>query len=214
MTKPKRSASSDRWKQRQSRDPFVKQARAEGYNSRAAYKLIEIDEKDKLLKGGMAVFDIGAAPGSWSQYAKQKVGDRGLVVAVDLLPISAKGVITIQADIRDVELLPILHESGHEHVDLVISDIAPNITGIKASDDARALQLLESVLKVCEQTLVSGGTLLAKVFEGESATEFRKMCEQQFAKIIIRKPRSSRSQSREIYVLARGYKRTGTAKIA
>jgi len=207
MSRTKRSASSDRWKQRQARDPFVKQARVEGYNSRAAYKLIEIDQKDRLLRGGMTVLDLGAAPGSWSQYAKQKVGDKGVVVAVDLLTINTKGVITIQSNIHDLDILPILHESDRAGVDLVISDIAPNITGIKATDDACVLSLLESVLRICGQALVSNGTLLAKVFEGESVTEFRKMCERQFSKITIRKPRSSRSQSREIYVLARGFKR-------
>ncbi len=212
MSKAKRSASSERWRQRQSRDPFVKQARTQGYNSRAAYKLIEIDEKDRLLKNGMTVLDLGAAPGSWSQYARQKVGAKGLVVAVDLLPVNAKGVVAIQSDISELETLPILHEYKRTEANLVISDIAPNITGVKATDDARALQLLESVLHICEQVLKADGVLLAKVFEGESANEFRRMCERKFSKITMRKPRSSRSQSREIYLLARGFKRLSASK--
>ncbi len=206
MSKGKRSASSQRWRQRQSRDPFVKQSRADGYRSRAVYKLIEIDQKDRLFTPGMTVLDLGAAPGSWSQYAKQQIGAQGLVIAVDLLPVRANDVVSIQCDIDDLKILPIIHEYQRLNVDLVISDIAPNMSGIQLIDQARSLNLLESALRICDQVLKSEGTLLAKTFEGESANEFRKMCKQRFKQIFIRKPRSSRSESREIYVLARGFK--------
>jgi 23S rRNA (uridine2552-2'-O)-methyltransferase len=195
------------WLHNQNSDIFVKQARDSHYRSRAVYKLREIDNKDHVIKPGYCVVDLGAAPGSWSQYAAEKVGAKGSVVAVDILPMEPiSDVIFVQGDFTEESTEKTLIEQiDNRAVDLVISDMAPNLTGIRATDQARSMALAELVLDFCHDVLKPGGDLLVKMFEGAGTNEFRQQLREQFAHVLTRKPEASRDKSREFYVLARSY---------
>lgn len=202
----KRSKTSKSWMMEHVNDPYVQRAKAEGYRARAAFKLIEMDEKDKLFKPGMVVVDLGAAPGSWSQVASAKVGASGRVLALDLLPIEQiPGVLFMQGDFNDEDFV-VRFESMLEgrSVDLVMSDIAPNISGIPSSDQARSIQLAELALDFADQHLGTAGRFLVKVFQGAGFEEFRKQTETVFKTVIVRKPQASRGRSAEVYLLGSG----------
>lgn len=202
-----RSKSSGRWLKEHFDDQYVLRAQQEGYRSRASYKLLEIDAKDKLLKKGMVVVDLGAAPGGWSQIAADKVTDAGLVVALDILEMDPiPGVEVMQGDFREEEVLQaLLGRLGGRPVDLVMSDMAPNISGMKSVDQPRAMYLVELTLDLARTVLKPGGDMLVKVFQGEGFDPFIRACRSSFRKVIIRKPAASRPRSREVYVLARNY---------
>ena len=208
VKKKSRSKSSGRWLQEHFDDEYVKKSQKDGYRSRAVYKLLEIDEKDQLLKPGMTVVDLGAAPGSWSEVAAQRVGEKGLVIALDILSMdSLPGVIFIQGDFREEGPYNALLEAlGDSPVDLVMSDMAPNISGMKAVDQPRAMYLAELALELARKVLKPGGDLLVKAFNGEGIDAYKQELRKDFNKLIVRKPRASRSRSPEIYLLARGYK--------
>lgn len=203
-----RSKSSGKWLREHFDDVWVKRARQEGWRSRAVYKLLEIDQKDRLIRPGMTVVDLGAAPGSWSEVAAKKTGHKGRVVALDILPMdSIAGVEFIEGDFREQAVYDRLLETlGDVPVDLVISDMAPNISGLKAVDQPRAMYLAELALELAEKVLKPGGDFLVKVFTGEGLDEYKKTMRSAFEKIIVRKPAASRPRSREIYLLARGYR--------
>jgi 23S rRNA (uridine2552-2'-O)-methyltransferase len=203
-----RSKTSKAWMREHVSDPYVQKAKAEGYRSRAAYKLLELDKKDRLLAPGQLVVDLGAAPGSWSQVAAAKLGRRGRVVAVDLLPMEPlPGVQFIQGDFREQSVLDaILLALGGSKADLVICDLAPNISGIAVSDQARAMYLAELALDFARQCLKPGGSLLVKVFQGAGFTEFLVAMRQVFVKVASRKPEASRGRSNELYLLGKGLK--------
>ncbi len=203
-----RSKSSGKWLREHFDDVWVKRARQEGWRSRAVYKLLEIDQKDRLIRPGMTVVDLGAAPGSWSEVAAKKTGHKGRVVALDILPMdSIAGVEFIEGDFREQAVYDRLLETlGDVPVDLVISGMAPNISGLKAVDQPRAMYLAELALELAEKVLKPGGDFLVKVFTGEGLDEYKKTMRSAFEKIIVRKPAASRPRSREIYLLARGYR--------
>jgi len=195
-------------------DPYVQKAKAEGYRSRAAYKLLELDKKDRLLVPGQLLVDLGAAPGSWSQVAVARLGSKGRVVAVDLLPMEPlPGVRFVQGDFREQEVLDALIKAlGGRKADLVISDLAPNISGIGVSDQARSMYLCELALEFARQCLKPGGALLVKVFQGAGFTEFLADMRKSFVKVGSRKPEASRGRSSEMYLLGRGFK-AGTENV-
>lgn len=203
-----RSKTSKAWMREHISDPYVQKAKAEGYRSRAAYKLLELDKKDRLLAPGRLVVDLGAAPGSWSQVAVAKLGARGRVVAVDILPMEKlPGVHFIQGDFREQEVLDaLLLALGRSKADLVISDLAPNISGIAVSDQARAMHLAELGLEFSRQCLKPGGALVVKVFQGAGFTEFLGAMRKAFATVGSRKPEASRGRSSEMYLLGKGLK--------
>jgi len=203
-----RSKTSKAWMREHINDPYVQKAKAEGYRSRAAYKLLELDKKDRLLAPGRLVVDLGAAPGSWSQVAVAKLGARGRVVAVDILPMEPlPGVHFIQGDFREQEVLDaLLLALGRSKADLVISDLAPNISGIAVSDQARAMHLAELALEFARQCLKPGGSLVVKVFQGAGFTEFLAAMRKAFATVGSRKPEASRGRSSEMYLLGKGLK--------
>lgn len=184
-------------------DPYVQRAQKEGYRSRAAYKLLEIDARDHLLKPGMAVVDLGAAPGGWSQVAVAKVGRGGKVIALDLLPLHPiPGVEFILGDFREDGVLAQLEERlGGRQVELVISDMSPNISGIGAADQARAMHLAELALDFSGRHLKPGGTFLIKLFQGAGFEDYVKQVRGRFARVVIRKPKASRDRSSEVYLL-------------
>jgi 23S rRNA (uridine2552-2'-O)-methyltransferase len=202
----KRSASSKRWLHEHRSDTYVKQARHEGYRSRAVYKLEELDQRDHLLKPGISIVDLGAAPGGWSQYAQRKLGERARIVALDVLPMDPlPGVTFIQGDFRDPPVLEALEAAvGATKVDLVLSDMAPNISGVDVADQAGSVYLAELALEFAKARLKPGGAFVAKLFQGEGFDEFLKTLRQAFAKVTLRKPKASRPRSREIYLVARG----------
>jgi 23S rRNA (uridine2552-2'-O)-methyltransferase len=202
----KRSASSKRWLHEHRSDTFVKQARHEGYRSRAVYKLEELDQRDHLLKPGQAIVDLGAAPGGWCQYIARKLGDRARIVALDILPMDPlPGVTFIHGDFRDAAVLEQLEAAvGGNQVDLVLSDMAPNISGVDAADQAGAAHLAELALDFARNRLKPGGVLVVKLFQGEGFDGFLKNLRQVFAKVVLRKPKASRPRSREVYLVARG----------
>lgn len=196
------------WVQSQNKDHYVKQARESHYRSRAVYKLQEIDQKDQLIKPNDCVVDLGSAPGSWSQYASERVGANGRVIAVDILAMEpVDRVLFVLGDFTDetIEKVCIGH-IGEQGADLVISDMAPNLTGIRTTDQARSMALAELVYDFCHQILKPGGDLLIKLFEGAGTNEYRQLLKEHFAKVMTRKPGASRDQSREFYVLARSYR--------
>mgnify|MGYP000638532065 CR=1 FL=1 len=199
-----RSKSSREWLKRQHNDDYVKRAVAEGYRSRAAYKLQEINSRDKLFRPGMTVVDLGAAPGGWSQVACQLVG-KGNVVAIDLLPIDPlDGVDIIIGDFREAEIQQeVIKRLAQRKVDLVISDMAPNFSGIRDIDLPRAVYLVEIAFEFAQEVLVPGGSLLVKIFQGEGFTECLQMLKGSFKTVVVRKPKASRSESREVYIIAR-----------
>ena len=202
-----RSKSSHRWIQRHFNDEFVKRSRREGYRSRAAYKLLEIQEKDHPLKPGLVVVDLGAAPGGWSQVAAERIGDKGTVIAFDILPMEPlPGVRVIQGDFREDEALRTLEEVlDGRPVDLVISDMAPNITGVAAVDQPRAMYLCELALDFCLQHLRPGGGFVCKVFHGEGFDDWMRGVKKRFDRAVTRKPKASRANSREVYLVAGNY---------
>jgi 23S rRNA (uridine2552-2'-O)-methyltransferase len=208
-----RSKSSGRWLQRHVADSFVKRARQEGYRSRAAYKLEEMDRADRLFRPGLMVVDLGAAPGGWSQYAARRVAPGGRVLAVDLLPMEpVQGVEFIQGDFTEPAVLDsVKTRLGAAGADLVISDMAPNITGVAARDQARALELAELALALAAQVLKPGGALLVKTFQGEGYKAFHEAMRRRFERLLTRKPKASRAESREIYLLGRGLRGAGGA---
>jgi 23S rRNA (uridine2552-2'-O)-methyltransferase len=204
-----RSKSSGSWLAEHFTDEFVKRARKEGYRSRAIYKLKEIDERDRLLRPGMVVVDLGAAPGAWTQYVKQRVGASGRVIALDLLPIEPlAGIELLQGDFTEESTLAALLDAlGGQPVDLVISDMAPNISGIDSADQARAMYLAELALEFAERVLKPGGGFLVKVFQGRGFNELYKAMQQRFTRVATRKPKASRPRSAEQYLLATGFRR-------
>ncbi len=203
----KRSKSSTRWLKEHFDDIYVKRAQQEGYRARAVYKLQEINERDHLLKPGMTVVDLGAAPGSWSQVAADIVGSKGRVVALDILPMDPlPGVEIIEGDFREQEVFDqLLALLGERPVDLVLSDMAPNISGMTSVDLPRAMYLVELALDLCRRVLKPGGTFVVKVFQGPGFDEYVKEVRRSFGKVVIRKPDASRPRSREVYLVARNY---------
>ena len=202
-----KSAKSRRWVREHAADFYVKQAKDKGYRSRAVFKLIEIDQRDKLFTAGMVVVDLGAAPGGWSDYANHRIGPRGHVTAVDVLSMDPiPGVSLIQGDIHDPAVESrILASLCGSKVDLVIADIAPNITGIASVDQPRVMQLAARVLELAVILLAPGGGCLIKLFHGEEFDSYINELKQHFKKVQICKPKASKTRSREVYVLARCY---------
>ena len=202
------SNSSKRWLDEHFSDAYVKQAQKEGYRSRAAYKLLEINARDKLIKPGMRVVDLGAAPGGWSMVARDLVGEKGRVVALDLLKMDPMaGVEFIQGDFTEqVVLDQLLALLGQHSVDLVISDMAPNMSGMKQVDQPRAMYLNELALECVQQILKPGGNFLAKLFQGAGVEDFAKAARPHFKQVKWRKPDASRARSREVYLLGLGFK--------
>jgi len=201
-----KSKTSKQWMREHVNDPFVQLAQKEGYRSRAAYKLLEIDAKDHLLKHGIVVVDLGATPGGWSQVAAAKVGRSGKVIALDLLPFDPlPGVDFIQGDFREVTVLKKLQDLLQgKPVGLVISDMAPNISGVSSADQARAIHLAELAMEFALEHLKPEGGFLVKVFQGAGFEEFLKLMRSRFAKVVTRKPKASRDRSSEVYLLATG----------
>lgn len=203
-----RSKSSHRWLQEHNRDHYVKRSQQEGYRSRASYKLIELDQKDRLFRPGMTVVDLGAAPGGWSQVAASSVGDKGRVLASDILPMdSIADVEFICGDFTEESVLnEILDTLGGDLADLVISDMAPNMSGMRAVDQPKAMYLVELALDLAQQILKPGGVFVAKVFHGEGFDEYVRQVKSGFDRVVTRKPDASRSRSREVYIVAKGLK--------
>ena len=202
------SRTSKAWLKEHFDDRFVKQAKQDGYRSRASYKLLELQEKDKLISPGMTVVDLGSAPGGWSQVAARLVGDKGRVVASDILPMdSVAGVSFICGDFtEDAVYQSILKAMNGELADLVISDMAPNMSGMSAVDQPAAMYLVELALELGTQVLKPGGNFAVKVFQGEGFEAYIKAMRGSFQKVITRKPDSSRARSREVYLLGKGFK--------
>jgi len=203
-----RSKSSHRWLREHFNDQYVKASQKDGYRSRASYKLLELDSKDKFLRSGATVVDLGAAPGGWSQVAVAAVGDKGKVLASDILPMDPiAGVTFIQGDFTEETVLDqLLNEMGGKKADLVISDMAPNMSGIAQVDQPKSMYLVELALDMANQVLKPGGIFVSKVFQGEGFDEFFTECRGNFQKVLTRKPDASRPRSREVYVVAKGYK--------
>jgi 23S rRNA (uridine2552-2'-O)-methyltransferase len=202
-----RSRSSEEWLKEHFDDEFVVRAQQEGYRSRAAYKLLEINDKDKLLKRGMTVVDLGAAPGGWSQIVADIVGSEGMVVALDILQMDPlPGVEVLLGDFQEEEVFNhLLATLDGRPVDVVLSDMAPNMSGMRSIDQPKAVYLCELTLDLARNVLKPGGNMLLKLFQGEGSDAFIKECRKNFRKIVIRKPAASRARSREVYVLALNY---------
>lgn len=200
--------SSKAWMQEHVNDEFVKRAQKEGYRARAAYKLMEIDDKDKLIKPGMTIVDLGSTPGSWSQVAVQRLKGQGRIVALDILDMQPiKGVEFIQGDFREESVLKLLElQLNNKHVDLVIADMAPNMSGIADVDQAGAAYLTELALEFSKDWLKPGGNFLVKVFIGAGFEEILQNMRQMFDKVLTRKPKASRDRSSEVYLLGLGRK--------
>jgi len=202
-----RSKSSHRWMQRHVSDEYVKRSQKDGYRSRAAYKLLELQEKDRFIKPGQVVVDLGAAPGGWLQVVAPLVGSKGMVIGLDLLEIEPlPGVQLIQGDFHEEAVLDRLNAvlEGRP-VDLVISDMAPNVSGVAAVDQPRAMYLCELALDFCRQALRPGGSLVIKVFQGEGFDAFFRDVKSSFTRVVTRKPKASRAKSREVYLVAGNY---------
>jgi 23S rRNA (uridine2552-2'-O)-methyltransferase len=197
------------WIKQHVKDPYVKQSQLDGYRSRASYKLLEIVEKGRLIKPGMVVVDLGSAPGGWSQVAAKLVGHKGCVVAVDILPMDpVAGVSFIQGDFTEEEILnQLLNEIGNRPVDLVISDMAPNLTGMKAVDQPAMIYLAELAVDLVQQVMTDDGIFIAKLFQGEGFDEFVRNTRKVFNVVSLKKPDASRSKSREVYLVAKGLKK-------
>jgi 23S rRNA (uridine2552-2'-O)-methyltransferase len=203
-----RSKSSNQWLHRHVNDPYVKQAQRDGYRSRSAYKLIELNDKDKLIRPGMRVLDLGSAPGGWSQVAAKLVGAKGRVLATDILPMDSLAQVDfIQGDFTaQATVDALLGWLAGGRFDLILSDIAPNITGIDSADQASSMYFLELALDTVRQALKPGATFVAKMFQGAGSDDYLKELRKSFAKVLIRKPAASRAQSREVYVVAKGFR--------
>ena len=198
--------SSRRWLDRHVSDPYVQRAQREGYRSRAAYKLLELQDKDQLMRRGMRVVDLGAAPGGWSQVAAQLVGRQGRVVALDLLPMEPiDGAELLQGDFREDAVFARLEELlGGDAVDLVLSDMAPNVSGMKAVDQPRMMYLVELAADFAERVLKPGGNLVVKAFQGEGFDAIIKTLRTDYQRVVTRKPAASRNESKEVYLVAKG----------
>lgn len=203
-----RSKSSARWLKEHFDDPYVKRSQAEGYRSRASYKLIELDEKDRLFRPGQVVVDLGAAPGGWSQIAVERVGDKGRVIASDILPMDAlAGVEFVEGDFTEQSVLDeLLALLGDDRVDIVISDMAPNMSGMAAVDIPRAMDLVELALDMARQVLRPGGIFVTKIFQGEGFDAVLREMKASFASVYTRKPGASRARSREQYQVCKGFR--------
>jgi 23S rRNA (uridine2552-2'-O)-methyltransferase len=201
-----RSKSSTRWLQEHFSDPYVKRAQAEGWRSRAVFKLEELIERDRLLKPGMVIVDLGAAPGGWSQVARERLGDTGRVIALDILPMQGiGGVEFILGDFREETVLQRLQQAlGEAPVDLVLSDMAPNLSGMNAVDQPRSMHLVELAEEFAAAHLRKGGAFLTKLFQGEGFDEFVRRLRTGYERVSIRKPKASRARSPEVYALAVG----------
>ncbi len=203
----KRTKSSKRWLDEHFNDVYVKKAQAEGYRSRAVYKLKEVDEKESLFKPGMTVVDLGAAPGGWTQYVSEKLQGRGRIVALDILPMDALPDVTcIHGDFREDDVLQeLMNLIPERSLDLLLSDMAPNMSGSAAIDIPRAMYLVELAFDFAEKMLKPGGTMLVKIFHGSGFDDLIRQARSSFEKVAIRKPSASRSRSKETYLLAKGY---------
>ncbi|WP_221800642.1 23S rRNA (uridine(2552)-2'-O)-methyltransferase RlmE [Oceanobacter mangrovi] len=203
-----RSKSSAGWLKEHVDDIYVQKAQQDGYRTRASYKLIELDEKDELMRKGMTVVDLGSAPGGWSQVVVQRVGDHGTVIASDILPMdSIAGVDFIQGDFTEESVFNALMDRiGNKPVELVISDMAPNMSGVSSIDQPGSMYLVELALDMARQVLAPNGNFVAKVFQGEGYDDYLKELRGSFAKVLIRKPKASRPRSREVYVVAKGFR--------
>jgi 23S rRNA (uridine2552-2'-O)-methyltransferase len=203
-----RSKSSHQWMQEHFDDEYVKAAQAQGYRSRAVFKLAEIQEKDQLIKTGMNIVDLGAAPGGWSQFAQQRLGKNNKLIALDILAMEPiDGVEFIEGDFREqVVMDQLLTALDGLAVHLVMSDMAPNMSGNKATDQPRAMYLCELALDTAKNILTKNGCFLVKVFQGEGFEDFHRAVQQYFTKVVIRKPKASRPRSNEVYILAKGFK--------
>lgn len=208
MSKNKQSVSSQRWMKEHFDDKFVQKAQKLGLRSRAGFKIEEIQQKDGLIKPAMTVVDLGAAPGGWSQYVTKVVGHEGLVIACDILPMDPlAGVAFLQGDFREENVLnELLNKIGGKNVDVVMSDMAPNMSGNDAVDQAKSMYLCELALDMCHQVLKKNGSFVIKVFMGEGFEPFMKEVQTAFKTVKTRKPESSRARSREVYLVATGYK--------
>lgn len=200
-----KNKSSDRWLKEHESDPHVKQAAADGYRSRAVYKLMELDKKDQLINRGATVLELGAAPGGWTQYIAEKVGDHGVVVASDILWMDSVANVTfVHGDFTDNEVAEKIEIAvGKAGADLVLSDMAPNISGVASSDQARAMGLTELALEMASTVLNKNGVFAAKLFQGEGFDAYIKDVRSCFKSVKLRKPAASRPRSREVYVVAR-----------
>ncbi len=203
-----RSKSSQQWLHEHFNDEYVKLAQARGYRSRAIFKLIEIQEKDNIIRTGMNVVDLGAAPGGWSQYVRQILGQHGKIIALDILEMEAlDGVDFIQGDFREEAVLEQLHQTlNGQQIQVVLSDMSPNLSGNKETDQARAIYLGELALETAQTVLAKGGTFLVKMFQGTGFDAYHHQVKAAFSSVVIRKPKASRARSTEVYILGRGLK--------
>ena len=210
----KKLRSNRAWIERHINDPFVKRSRVDGYRARSVYKLIELNEKEKLIRPGMTVVDLGAAPGSWTQVVREKLSDKnvevnGKIIAMDILPMDPiDGVTFLQGDFREQDVADQLNALvGEEQVDLVLSDMAPNLSGIAAADAARCLLLNELALEFCLEHLKNDGVFVTKVFQGSGFSQYVETLKKHFKVVLTRKPQASRSTSAEVYMVAKGIKK-------
>ncbi|GHB64597.1 ribosomal RNA large subunit methyltransferase E [Psychrosphaera saromensis] len=208
MAKDSKSASSKKWLQEHVNDKYVKEANKRGLRSRAYFKIEELQKKDKLMKSGDTLVDLGAAPGGWCQYVVNELGDNGTVIACDILPMDPMaGVDFLQGDFREESVLnALLERIGGKNVDLVMSDMSPNLSGNDTVDQATSMYLVELALDMCHQVLKQNGKFVVKVFQGEGFEQFMADVKSAFKVVKIRKPDSSRARSREVYLVATGYK--------
>jgi 23S rRNA (uridine2552-2'-O)-methyltransferase len=207
----KKHKFSKAWMHEHVHDHWVKEAERLGYRSRAAFKLMELADKDKLIRPGVRIVDLGAAPGSWTQVLRERAGQKASIVAIDLVPMAPiAGVTFVQADFREEDGLKKLESAlGGHKLDLVVSDLSPNLSGVEAADQARSVHLGELALEFAIAWLQPGGDLVVKAFQGEGFMELRRAMEERFAKVYVRKPLASRGRSREVYVVAKGLKVSG-----
>ncbi len=204
-----RSKTSAAWLKEHVDDVWVKKAQQDGYRTRASYKLIELDEKDQLIKQGMTIIDLGAAPGGWSQVVGRKLNGNGVIIASDILPMDPiADVEFIQGDFTEQSVFDdIMAVVNNRPVDLVISDMAPNISGMASIDQPSSMYLVELALDMAQQVLKPKGNFVAKVFQGEGFDEYQQALKQSFDKVIIRKPKASRPRSKEVYIVAKGFRK-------
>lgn len=204
----KKRSSSKAWLKEHRDDPYVQQAQREGYRSRACYKLLELQDKDKLIRPGMTVLDLGSAPGGWSQVAIALVGASGKVIASDILPMEhLEGVTFIEGDFTEQEVFQQIFDALEgKRVDLVISDMAPNMSGVHAVDQPRAIYLVELALDMARQVLSPGGTFVTKLFHGEGFDQVFAQAKDSFQKVLTRKPKASRARSSEVYLVAKAFR--------
>jgi 23S rRNA (uridine2552-2'-O)-methyltransferase len=202
-----RSKTSKQWMDEHVNDPYVKKAKIDGYRSRASYKIIEINEKDKIIRAGNIVMDLGSAPGGWSQVVAPLVGDLGRVIASDILPMDGIiGVTFIQGDFTEAEVYDdILSTLNGDKVDVVVSDMSPNLSGVNTTDQYSSIYLVELALDMARNVLKPGGSFCAKVFQGVGYEEYAKEVRKSFDKVVVRKPAASRARSREVYIVGKGF---------